>query len=68
MEFIEIIIGIAIVLFFVLMIFSPFVVIDWQTGQHGQLAITAVDKNLFGMIALINLAINHLGLRLRSQK
>ena len=28
--------------------FALFFVLQWQIGQHGQLAITAVDKNFFG--------------------
>jgi hypothetical protein len=31
-----------------LIIIAPFLAIDWITGQHGRLTITAVDKNLFG--------------------
>lgn len=41
-------IGIGVLLFIGFIIILPFLVIDWKTGQHGQLAITAVDKNLFG--------------------
>ncbi|MFM2394182.1 MAG: hypothetical protein RLZZ546_2164 [Bacteroidota bacterium] len=26
----------------------PFIALDWHTGEHGRLTITAVDKNLFG--------------------
>lgn len=26
----------------------PFIAIDWTTGEHGRLTVTAVDKNLFG--------------------
>ena len=37
------------VLLFVGIIVSlPFLVLEWNTGRHGQLAITAVDRNLFG--------------------
>lgn len=31
---------------FILLI--PFFAIDWITGEHGRLTVTAVDKNLFG--------------------
>lgn len=40
--------GLGIALVIVLIVMAPFLVIDWQTGEHGRLTITSVDKNLFG--------------------
>lgn len=31
-----------------LIVSAVFLTIDWKTGEHGRLTITAVDKNLFG--------------------
>jgi hypothetical protein len=39
---------VAIVILLIFVVSMPFLAIDWRTGQHGQLAITAVDRNLFG--------------------
>lgn len=45
---IEALVVLSIVGILLLIILSPFLAIDWKTGEHGRLTITAVDKNLFG--------------------
>lgn len=40
--------GMFMFLFVVLQLFLALFTIDWQTGEHGRLTITSVDKNLFG--------------------
>jgi competence protein ComGC len=46
---IEVLGGFSIILGILFLIILPlFLAIDWRTGEHGRLTITAVDKNLFG--------------------
>lgn len=45
---IELLIVLSIVGILLSIVSFPFLAIDWKTGEHGRLTITAVDKNLFG--------------------
>lgn len=44
----EVLLLCTVVLILFLIFIAPFIALDFKTGEHGRLTITAVDKNLFG--------------------